>query len=144
MSISQQWHAEWITTILIISSKSLRLFWNINNINLCPLSLWIWTFKMHKIQHENILKRPIVFLISTSCTCKVNSGVVVCRLDFCTSSWGMIPGRDCVPNWHVCLGDYLNWYCFHQYQPRQDGWMNGVLGHFFALSRLNWAGDNLD
>ena len=27
---------------------------------------------------------------------------------------------------------------------RMDGWMNGVLGHFFALSRLNWAGDNLD
>ena len=26
----------------------------------------------------------------------------------------------------------------------KDGWMNGVLGHFFALSRLNWAGDNLD
>ena len=24
-----------------------------------------------------------------------------------------------------------------------DGWMNGVLGHFFELSRLNWAGDNL-
>ena len=24
-----------------------------------------------------------------------------------------------------------------------NGWMNGVLGHFFALSRLNWAGDNL-
>ena len=24
-----------------------------------------------------------------------------------------------------------------------DGWMNGVLGHFFALSRLNWAGDNM-
>ena len=24
-----------------------------------------------------------------------------------------------------------------------DGWMNGVLGHFHALSRLNWAGDNL-
>ena len=22
--------------------------------------------------------------------------------------------------------------------------MNGVLGHFFALSRLNWAGNNLD
>ena len=22
-----------------------------------------------------------------------------------------------------------------------DGWMNGVLGHFYALSRLNWAGD---
>ena len=21
-----------------------------------------------------------------------------------------------------------------------DGWMNGVLGHFYALSRLNWAG----
>ena len=21
--------------------------------------------------------------------------------------------------------------------------MNGVLGHFYALSRLNWAGDNL-
>ena len=28
--------------------------------------------------------------------------------------------------------------------PIMDGWMNGVLGHFFALSRLNWAGDNLD
>ena len=25
----------------------------------------------------------------------------------------------------------------------RDGWMNGVLGHFYALSRLNWAGDNL-
>ena len=24
-----------------------------------------------------------------------------------------------------------------------DGWMNGVLDHFYALSRLNWAGDNL-
>ena len=24
-----------------------------------------------------------------------------------------------------------------------DGWMNGVLGHFYALSRLNWDGDNL-
>ena len=24
-----------------------------------------------------------------------------------------------------------------------DGWMNGVLGHFYALSRLNWAEDNL-
>ena len=24
-----------------------------------------------------------------------------------------------------------------------EGWMNGVLGHFYALSRLNWAGDNL-
>ena len=26
---------------------------------------------------------------------------------------------------------------------RKDGWMNSVLGHFYALSRLNWAGDNL-
>ena len=26
---------------------------------------------------------------------------------------------------------------------RMDGWMDGVLGHFYALSRLNWAGDNL-
>ena len=26
---------------------------------------------------------------------------------------------------------------------KEDGWMNGVLGHFYALSRLNWAGDNL-
>ena len=26
---------------------------------------------------------------------------------------------------------------------KQDGWMNSVLGHIFALSRLNWAGDNL-
>ena len=24
-----------------------------------------------------------------------------------------------------------------------DGWMNVVLGHFYALSKLNWAGDNL-
>ena len=24
-----------------------------------------------------------------------------------------------------------------------DGWMNGVLGYFYALSRLNWAWDNL-
>ena len=24
-----------------------------------------------------------------------------------------------------------------------DGWMKGVLGHFYALSRLNWAGNNL-
>ena len=24
-----------------------------------------------------------------------------------------------------------------------DGWMKGVLGHFYALSRLNWARDNL-
>ena len=22
----------------------------------------------------------------------------------------------------------------------QDGWMNSVLGHFYALSRLNWTG----
>ena len=21
-----------------------------------------------------------------------------------------------------------------------DGWMKGVLGHFYALSRLNWSG----
>ena len=28
---------------------------------------------------------------------------------------------------------------------RMDGWMDErVLGHLFALSRLNWAGDNLD
>ena len=27
----------------------------------------------------------------------------------------------------------------------RGGWMDErVLGHFFALSRLNWAGDNLD
>ena len=25
-----------------------------------------------------------------------------------------------------------------------DGWMNGVLGHFYALSRLNWVGDRED
>ena len=25
----------------------------------------------------------------------------------------------------------------------KDGWMNGVLGPLYALSRLNWAGDNL-
>ena len=29
------------------------------------------------------------------------------------------------------------------YVTEVDGWMNGVLGHFYALSRLNWAGDNL-
>ena len=29
-------------------------------------------------------------------------------------------------------------------QYGDNGWMNGVLGHFFALSRLNWASDNLD
>ena len=29
------------------------------------------------------------------------------------------------------------------YLGELDGWMNGVLGHFYALSRLNWAGDNL-
>ena len=27
-------------------------------------------------------------------------------------------------------------------RARKDGWMNGVLGNFFALSRLNWAGDS--
>ena len=26
---------------------------------------------------------------------------------------------------------------------KMDEWMNGVLGQFYALSRLNWAGDNL-
>ena len=26
----------------------------------------------------------------------------------------------------------------------KDGCTNGIFGHFFALSRLNWAGDNLD
>ena len=25
----------------------------------------------------------------------------------------------------------------------EDGWMNGVFGHLFALSRLNWVRDNL-
>ena len=35
------------------------------------------------------------------------------------------------------------------YEVEMRGWMDGwmderVLGHFFALSRLNWAGDNLD
>ena len=30
-------------------------------------------------------------------------------------------------------------------QAGNNGWMDErVLGHFFALSRLNWAGDNLD
>ena len=29
---------------------------------------------------------------------------------------------------------------FHIMYGSKDGWMNGVLGHFFALSRLNWAG----
>ena len=26
----------------------------------------------------------------------------------------------------------------------QDGWMNSVLGYFYALSRLNWAGVDQD
>ena len=34
-------------------------------------------------------------------------------------------------------------YTVHCYLFLLDGWMNGVLGHFYALSRLNWAGDNL-
>ena len=29
------------------------------------------------------------------------------------------------------------------FSDQKDGWMNGVLGHFYALSRLNWAGDSL-
>ena len=32
---------------------------------------------------------------------------------------------------------------FNNEKSKKDGWMNGVLGHFYALSRLNWAGDNL-
>ena len=28
---------------------------------------------------------------------------------------------------------------FKAYWLGMDGWMNGVLGHFYALSRLNWA-----
>ena len=34
-------------------------------------------------------------------------------------------------------------YFFHSIYELNDGWMNGVLGHFYALTRLNWAGDNL-
>ena len=30
------------------------------------------------------------------------------------------------------------------YKFKEYGWMNGVLGDFYAQSRLNWAGDNLD
>ena len=33
---------------------------------------------------------------------------------------------------------------FDTFTVRENiGWINGVLGHFYALSRLNWAGDNL-
>ena len=35
--------------------------------------------------------------------------------------------------------------CILRGRMDKDGWMDErVLGHFFALSRLNWAGDNLD
>ena len=49
-----------------------------------------------------------------------------------------LPGQE--PIVQVCFFVYLiRTYLMHL----QDGWMNGVLGHFYALSRLNWAGDNL-
>ena len=52
----------------------------------------------------------------------------------------------CRTNWHkdTAVPSFIR--LFNEYVTRscQDGWMNGVLGHFFALSRLNWAGDNLD
>ena len=32
---------------------------------------------------------------------------------------------------------------YELWAPNINGWMNGVLGHFYALSRMNWAGDNL-
>ena len=34
------------------------------------------------------------------------------------------------------------WKRQHRISPQECcyGWMNGVLGHFYALSRLNWAG----
>ena len=35
------------------------------------------------------------------------------------------------------------WSCYRGGHLWMDEWMNGVLGHFYALSRLNWAGDNL-
>ena len=41
----------------------------------------------------------------------------------------------------LLLGIVLK-YKFQRQFKRMDGWMNGVLGHFYALSRLNWAGDN--
>ena len=39
----------------------------------------------------------------------------------------------------MVYGETYHLYAFEG----MDGWMNGVLGHFYALSRLNWAGDNL-
>ena len=46
------------------------------------------------------------------------------------------------------LGDFVLKYCGNGFEALaykkqsrgwMDGWMNGVLGHFYALSRLNWA-----
>ena len=31
------------------------------------------------------------------------------------------------------------WLCYRGGKFMEDGWMNGVLGHFYALSRLNWV-----
>ena len=42
------------------------LFWNINYMNLCSYSLWIWAVKTCKIQRENILKRPILRFLLTA------------------------------------------------------------------------------
>ena len=42
-----------------ISCKSLTLIWHIIYMNMCPLSLCIWTLRMPQIQCEKILKRPI-------------------------------------------------------------------------------------
>ena len=67
-------------------------------------------------------------------------------------------GQDTQINTHntgVCVGmDGLTYSLYHPQGETSDGskdilfgamdgWMNGVLGHFYALSRLNWAGDNL-
>ena len=41
--------------------------------------------------------------------------------------------------WSCCRGGHFNGG-----RMVMDGWMKGVLGHFYALSRLNWTGDNLD
>ena len=41
---------------------------------------------------------------------------------------------------------HTKWACHYNLiidLGQMDEWMNGVLGHFYALSRLNWAGDNL-
>ena len=45
-----------------------------------------------------------------------------------TNGGGMVM----LQQWSLMEGEWLSY-----------GWMNGVLGHFYALSRLNWAGDNL-